>query len=163
MMIRQATLADLPAIMRIEVASFPSDAWPEDVMRAELQSAHNFYVVYEQAGSVNGYAGLRAVAGSGDVQTIALDESSRGAGRGRELLNTLIEQALLRGVHEIFLEVRDDNLPAQRLYLTEGFVEIGRRPRYYQPDDVDAVIMRLDLSARANAARETLANEEGSG
>jgi hypothetical protein len=34
----------------------------------------------------------------------------------------------------------------------EGFIEIGRRPRYYQPDDVDAVVMKLDLRTRAAAA-----------
>ena len=32
-----------------------------------------------------------------------------------------------------------------------GFLEIGRKPRYYQPDDVDAVVMKLDL--RGWAAR----------
>ena len=35
-------------------------------------------------------------------------------------------------------------LPAVELHC--GFAEDGRRPRYYQPDDVDAVIMQLDLS-----------------
>ena len=51
----------------------------------------------------------------------------------------------------MFLEVRADNPVAEALYASEGFVEIARRPRYYQPDDIDAVVMKLDLAAWAAA------------
>ena len=50
---------------------------------------------------------------------------------------------------------------AQTLYRSEGFVEVGRRARYYQPDDVDAIVMKLDLGGwvarpdAGNALRET--------
>ena len=56
-------------------------------------------------------------------------------------------------MHDVFLEVRADNPVAQALYASEGFAEVGRRPRYYQPDDVDAIVMQLDL--RAWDARRT--------
>ena len=48
-------------------------------------------------------------------------------------------------MRDVFLEVRADNPVAQALYRSEGFVEVGRRARYYQPDDVDAIVMKLDL------------------
>jgi ribosomal-protein-alanine acetyltransferase len=151
--IRRAALADLDAIMALERASFPTDAWSEPMMRDELASAHTHYVVDELAGRVVGYAGLRALAGSrdADVQTIAIAESARGRGRGRALLRALLEEAASRRVREVFLDVRADNPVAQALYASEGFGEVGRRPRYYQPDDVDAVVMRLDLEAWAAA------------
>lgn len=146
-MIRTATLGDLAAIMALEHASFPTDAWSESMMREELASPHSWYAVDELGGRLVGYAGLRAVARSkdADVQTIAIAEASRGRGRGRALLHALLHEAARRGVREVFLEVRADNPVAQRLYASEGFREVGRRPRYYQPDDVDAVVMRLDL------------------
>jgi len=149
--IRPATPDDLSAIMTLERASFPTDAWSEAMMREELASPHSHYVVLESAGRLAGYAGLRAPAGSrdGDVQTIAVAESARGRGNGRELLRTLLRTAHERGVREVFLEVRDDNPVAQALYRSEGFAEVGRRPRYYQPDDVDAVVMRIDVPAWA--------------
>ena len=56
-------------------------------------------------------------------------------------------------------EVRDDNPVAQGLYRREGFIETGRRPRYYQPDDVDAIIMQLDLVGWDAARREAAGNE----
>ena len=155
-MIRRAVADDLAGIMDLEHASFPTDAWSEAMMREELASRHGWYVVDELAGRLVGYAGLRAVAGSkdADVQTITIAESSRGRGRGRALLAALLHEAGRRGAREVFLEVRADNPVAQRLYASEGFLEIARRPRYYQPDDVDAVVMKLDLVAwlRARAA-----------
>ena len=163
MTLRTATLDDLPAIMDLEQRSFPTDAWSEQTMGTEIASLHNVYLVDVEGERVVGYGGVRALQGSADsdIQTIALDASLRGRGRGRALLRALIATALERGARELFLEVRDDNAPAQTLYASEGFVEIGRRPGYYQPDNVDAVIMRLDLWAwarrTADAAEETSA------
>lgn len=153
MSLRAAVPDDLTAIMALERASFPTDAWSDAMMREELASPHGWYVVDEEAGRVVGYAGLRAVRGAkdADVQTIAIAEASRGRGRGRTLLRALLGRAAERGVHEVFLEVRADNPVAQALYASEGFLEVGRRPRYYQPDDVDAVVMKLDLRGWTSA------------
>ncbi|MET0672333.1 MAG: ribosomal protein S18-alanine N-acetyltransferase [Microbacterium pygmaeum] len=146
--LRTATLDDLEAIMALERASFPTDAWSSAMMREELASPHGWYVVDELAGRIVGYAGLRAPRGSkdADVQTIAIAEASRSRGRGRILLDALLQEAARRGVHDVFLEVRADNPVAQALYASEGFTEVGRRAHYYQPDDVDAIVMRLDVS-----------------
>lgn len=153
MTIRHATIDDLDAIMRTERASFPTDAWSETMMAEELASPHCHYVVCEVAGNIAGYAGLRAAPGASDadVQTIAIHDDYRGAGRGRLLLAALLDEAARRGAREVFLDVRADNPVAEALYLSEGFTEIGRRPRYYQPDDVDAVVMKLDLRGRVGA------------
>ncbi|MFD4959498.1 ribosomal protein S18-alanine N-acetyltransferase [Microbacterium sp. NPDC058389] len=149
MTLRPATGDDLAAIMTLERASFPTDAWSEAMMREELASPHGWYVVDDEAGRLVGYAGLRAVqsAKDADVQTITIAEASRGRGRGRAMLRALLDEAVRRGVADVFLEVRADNPVAQALYVSEGFLEIGRKPRYYQPDDVDAVVMKLDLRA----------------
>lgn len=153
MTLRRATGDDLAGIMTLERASFPSDAWSEAMMREELASPHGWYVVDEEAGRLVGYAGLRAVSGArdADIQTITIAEASRGRGRGRGLLRALLEEAAKRRVTDVFLEVRADNPVAQALYASEGFLEIGRKPRYYQPDDVDAVVMKLDLRGWAGA------------
>ncbi|RLK47930.1 ribosomal protein S18-alanine N-acetyltransferase [Microbacterium telephonicum] len=149
MTLRPATPADLAAIMAIEHASFPSDAWSEPMMAAELASPHNHYLVAEDGGRVVGYAGLRAPAGAndGDIQTIALADSARGRGAGRALLAALLEQAALRDVRHVFLDVRADNAVAQKLYASEGFREIGIRANYYAADGVDAIVMQLDVPA----------------
>lgn len=160
---RLATLHDLDAIMRIERDSFPADAWSEPMMRADIASEHNHYLVVEEAGRIIGYGGLRAPRGStdADIQTIALAAGSRGGGRGRTLLRELIAEAAARGVREVFLDVREDNEPAQTLYASEGFQPLGRRPKYYQPEGVDAIVMRLDVRGWAEARGAGASTEAG--
>jgi [ribosomal protein S18]-alanine N-acetyltransferase len=147
--LRPATGADLAAIMRIERASFPTDAWSEAAMRETFATGDAF--VAEDDRGVVGYAAVLAPQGSGDadVLTIAVTEASRGEGVGRALLDRMLGTAADRGARRVFLEVRADNPVAQHLYTTRGFRAVGRRPRYYQPDGVDAVVMRLDLEAIA--------------
>lgn len=151
MTLRTATGDDLAAIMELERAAFPTDAWSEAMMAAELVSPHGRYLVDAEAGRVLGYGGVRAIAGAADadIQTIAFAPHARGKGRGRALLRALLATARERGARDVFLDVRADNPSATALYVSEGFAEIGRRPRYYQPDDVDAVVMKLDLVAWA--------------
>lgn len=147
MRLRTAGVDDLDALLALEREAYPTDAWSAAMMREELGSPHAWYRLAEEAGRLAGYVGLRAPRGAtdADIQTLTVAEAFRGSGRGRALLTAALEEAVRRGVHDVYLEVRDDNPVAQRLYASEGFVEVGRRPRYYQPDDVDAIVMKLDV------------------
>jgi [ribosomal protein S18]-alanine N-acetyltransferase len=53
----------------------------------------------------------------------------------------------------VLLEVRVDNTPAIEMYADFGFQILGVRKRYYQPEDMDAYTMRLDL-AEAEAVQD---------
>ncbi|MFM6963663.1 MAG: tRNA (adenosine(37)-N6)-threonylcarbamoyltransferase complex transferase subunit TsaD [Micrococcales bacterium] len=145
--IRLATENDLDAIMQIEQSCFATDAWPRESMHEELAGAERFYLVAYQDEQIIAYAGLakNPMAGSADVQTIAVANESRGLGLGRELMQRLIAEAKRAGVQNVFLEVRADNEPAQNLYRSLGFEQIRVRARYYQPDDVDAIEMKLSV------------------
>ena len=145
-----ATQDDLDATMALETASFPTDAWSREMMAEELASDHNRYFVARSGGELLGYAGLRAPNGAreADVQTIAVDPAARGLGLGRKLMDLLLSHARESRMREVFLEVRADNDVARALYDSLGFEALGVRPKYYQPDGVDAVVMRLTLAAR---------------
>jgi ribosomal-protein-alanine N-acetyltransferase len=152
--LRPAGEPDVDAIMAIERASFPTDAWSEAAMRSTLVDADSVAELAEAEARVVGYAALLAPIGAPDAEvlTIAVDERHRGVGVGRALLTHLLDAAARRGARRVFLEVRADNPVAQALYASEGFEPVGRRPRYYQPDDVDAIVMRLELRRRRSAA-----------
>lgn len=144
-----ATADDLDAIMALETASFVTDAWSREMMRDEVASIHNAYSVARIGDVLAGYAGLRVPQGAreADVQTIAVAPEARGRGIGRGLMERMLTQARDRHVREVFLEVRADNDVAQQLYRSLGFVELGVRPRYYQPEGIDAIVMKLALAA----------------
>ena len=153
--IRVAAESDLDEIMRIENDSFQSDAWSVQNMHDEIVGAEKFYVVAhstEDENTLIGYAGLaKSVATSqADIQTIAVSNEHRSKGLGRELMNRLIAECRRVRIGEVFLEVRADNPIAQELYVKLGFEQIDLRKRYYQPDNVDAIVMRLTLEAQSN-------------
>ena len=145
--LRPATEADLQSIMELEKVSFGKDSWSKPTMRSELLAPHTFYLVAYLDEKIVGYAGLSKVksSNSADIQTIAVDETLRRRGIGRELMEKLIAQAIQLGASELYLEVREDKTAPQKLYEALGFETIDRRPNYYQPDGVAALVMRLSL------------------
>jgi len=145
---RRATIDDAQGIAALEVALFPDDSWTLETIAAELRHPDSFYLVAhdDSDNSLVGYGGLRASAtlgGQGDIQTLAVVESVRRQKVGSTLLQALLDEARERAVTEVFLDVRADNEPAITLYRGAGFHEIHRRPGYYQPGSVDAIVMRL--------------------
>ena len=149
--IRIGSEADLENIMQIEKACFGNDAWSKSNMKSEILAPHTTYVVAEESNSLIGYAGLSKLASSTscDIQTIAVSESHRGLGVGRKLMESLLAFAREQKAKEVFLEVREDKPTPQKLYASLGFKAIDRRENYYQPDDVAAIVMRLDLEGHA--------------
>jgi [ribosomal protein S18]-alanine N-acetyltransferase len=156
--------ADLAAVLELERELFPDDAWTPEMFADEVSQPADtrLYLVAEHGlvrasaspeprTTLAGYAGMMFVpgapgrGGAADVLTIAVSESSWGLGIGSALLGALIDEARRRRCTEVFLEVRKDNPRARGLYLRRGFEEIGVRRGYYQPANVDAIVMRKDL------------------
>ncbi|MFM6980590.1 MAG: tRNA (adenosine(37)-N6)-threonylcarbamoyltransferase complex transferase subunit TsaD [Micrococcales bacterium] len=155
--IRPATEFDLDGIMNLEADCFKNDAWSTEMMYGELTAVNTYYFVLIEEGPaadpsapIVGYAGLSHYANheDADIQTIAVKDSLRGKGQGRALMKKLLETAANQSANNVFLEVRADNTTAQKLYESFGFKHIDTRKHYYQPDDVDAWVMQLELTAK---------------
>ncbi|MDJ0383431.1 ribosomal protein S18-alanine N-acetyltransferase [Streptomyces sp. G-G2] len=148
---------DIEPVLELEHELFPEDAWSAGMFWSELAHARGplatrRYVVAETMpdggsaagdGRLVGYAGLAAAGDLGDVQTIAVAREEWGTGLGARLLTDLLGAATAFECAEVLLEVRVDNTRAQRLYERFGFEPIGFRRGYYQPGNVDALVMRL--------------------
>ncbi|TFC03717.1 tRNA (adenosine(37)-N6)-threonylcarbamoyltransferase complex transferase subunit TsaD [Cryobacterium adonitolivorans] len=148
--LRRAKPADVEAIMALETHIFENDAWSTEMMARDVADPGCYYLVAFPPDSpehIVAYAGLQAALRSpeSDIQTIAVAEEARGRGLGRVLMLSLITEARKRGARETFLEVRADNPGAQHLYRSLGFEDLGVRRGYYQPDNVDAIVMRLPI------------------
>jgi [ribosomal protein S18]-alanine N-acetyltransferase len=140
---------DIPGVILLEHAAFPDDAWSVGMFWSELaESATRYYLVAEEFGTADedsrliGYAGLLAGAGEAEVLTIAVDPAHEGRGLGAVLLTELMREAALRDCDDVVLEVRVDNDRAQQLYRRFGFEGVGIRKGYYQPMNIDALVMR---------------------
>ena len=78
------------------------------------------------------------------LMKVATDPRYRRRGFARALIEEMIVDGRKQGARRVTLEVRPSNHAARRLYHTLGFVEVGRRPRYYR-DGEDALLLDLDL------------------
>ncbi|MGH7619958.1 MAG: ribosomal protein S18-alanine N-acetyltransferase [Gemmatimonadaceae bacterium] len=141
-----ATVADLAAIAKIERAAF-SDPWSERSFREALsQPAIYFVAARSDAGEVLGYVVAWFVADEGQIANLAVAPAGWGSGIGRALLTAALTEATARGATDIYLEVRDSNLRARRLYGSCGFKEVGRRRGYYRLPVEDAIVLRRTLT-----------------
>ncbi|MER6994625.1 ribosomal protein S18-alanine N-acetyltransferase [Streptomyces sp. NPDC000410] len=152
---------DIEPVLELEHELFPEDAWSPGMFWSELAHARGpratrRYVVAvtpaesgaaagRGGGRIVGYAGLAAAGGLGDVQTIAVAREHWGTGLGARLLTDLLQHATRFECEEVLLEVRVDNTRAQKLYERFGFEPIGFRRGYYQPGNIDALVMRLHV------------------
>jgi ribosomal-protein-alanine N-acetyltransferase len=128
-------------LLPIEQALFPPESWSERLFWSELgQLDTRHYVVALAGDEVVGYAGLCDYPDEAWVQTIAVAPATQGSGLGSRLLLALLDEADRRGQRVVSLEVRADNLPAQRLYDRHGFSRTGVRRGYY-PGGVDALVL----------------------
>jgi [ribosomal protein S18]-alanine N-acetyltransferase len=143
--LRDLEWTDLSRLAELEQQLFADDAWSEATWWSELagRPRRDYVVAVAPDGSIAGYAGLDVSGDVADVMTIATAPGGQGRGTGRRLLDELVRRAIGRGVEVVLLEVRADNAAARRLYDRAGFEVISVRRRYYQPGDVDALVMRL--------------------
>ncbi|MGW5367338.1 ribosomal protein S18-alanine N-acetyltransferase [Streptomyces sp. NPDC004009] len=164
---------DIDPVLGLERDLFPDDAWSRGMFWSELAhargaEANRRYLVAEEDDRIVGYAGLAATGATsddgatsdsaatavGDVQTIAVARSHQGTGLGGRLLTELLKAATAFECGEVMLECRVDNVPAQKLYERFGFVPIGVRRGYYQPGNVDALVMRLTTAPDSGPAAD---------
>ncbi|MBK3578749.1 ribosomal protein S18-alanine N-acetyltransferase [Streptomyces sp. MBT65] len=146
---------DIDPVLELEKDLFPEDAWSRGMFWSELAHARGAeatrrYLVAEVTDEetesgvrVIGYAGLATTGEQADIQTIAVARDHWGTGLGSTLLAELLTAASEFECAEVMLECRVDNVRAQKLYERFGFAPIGFRRGYYQPGNVDALVMRL--------------------
>lgn len=89
--------------------------------------------------SENGFIVWRTVADETELISIGVAPHARKTGIASAMLAIMTGDAKKNGAKKIFLEVAENNTPARTLYENNGFVTVGRRPKYY--DGIDAIIM----------------------
>ena len=139
-MIRRMEASDIPSVADLEKMYF-SVPWSEAGLLESLNMENYLFLVVEEAGEIAGYAGLSVILDEGDITNIVINESDRGRGLGRELLERLLEAGAGRGANAFTLEVRVSNEAAIQLYKSMGFEEEGIRKGFYEKPKEDALIM----------------------
>nr|WP_192867680.1 ribosomal protein S18-alanine N-acetyltransferase [Thaumasiovibrio occultus] len=104
--------------------------WSESLIR-QTPSKIGFNRVWVEQGNVLGYFYGQQVAGEATLLNVAVAPEQQGKGIGRQLVEAFMAEAAQLGGEEGWLEVRESNERAYRLYEALGFNEIDRRDGYY--------------------------------
>ncbi len=133
---------DIEALAHIEAESF-SQPWSAEDFRRMLEVSDAVYLVAVMDEEPVGSAGMRILAGEGNIDNVVVAPAQRGRGIGSMLIESLLEAGRDRGIRDFTLEVRVSNAPAIRIYEKAGFVSEGIRPHFYEHPVEDASIMWL--------------------
>lgn len=141
MNVREMIWDDLDQVMVIENENF-SVPWTETGFFTYLMREDALFLVAEdEEENILGYCGVIMVIGEGDITNVSVKKELQGQGIGKALLQELICQTVSRGVHTLFLEVRESNVAALALYEKQGFVRMGVRKNYYTDPVEDGITM----------------------
>ncbi len=154
--LRPMRASDLDRITELEIELFGMSAWSYSALSDELGAPGRWYVVAQfdeqvAAGDhpVVGYAGLWFDGDVAQIMTIGVAKSGQHLGIGTKLMDALIDRAIQLRAQAVLLEVAVTNEPAIAMYTKYGFESIRVRKRYYQPENLDAYVMRKLLETTA--------------
>jgi len=142
--IRRMTVDDLSEVVEIDHSSFTLP-WSERAFKHEIteNAAARGWVLTED-GRVVSMVIVWMILDEAHVATVATHPHFRRRGFAKKLLTTSLLAAREEGAEQALLEVRAHHVAAQNIYREIGFVEVGRRPKYYRDNDEDAILMTLE-------------------
>lgn len=156
--VRRAENEDFECIYEIEKVCF-SDPWSPGMFDSFKNTAFGECAAAYCGEELCGYACIYIIDGepalfNGDCELadIAVSPEHRRKNIARALLGYVYSRAIKRYCAHIFLEVRESNTAARRLYESEGFNVMGKRKNYYASPREDAVLMKKELAEDLSAS-----------
>jgi len=148
--IRAMVFEDLDQVVALAASLAQAPRWAREVYEAALtpgSAPRRVALVAVEPGSaaVAGFVVAAVVGPEAELESVAVAEKLQRRGIGRRLVGEISGILGEAGVTKVFLEVRESNTPAQKLYEALGFGATGRRASYYLDPKEDAVVMALIL------------------
>lgn len=153
MIVRKANRDDTARIAEIERAVF-SDAWSKTGIEETLDQQTSRIYVGEEENEIVGYVIAYTVLDEGEVARIAVSSDFRRRGVAEMLLDKVISDGKESGVCMWYLEVRESNVAAQKLYKKKGFEETGLRKDFYEKPKENAVLMNKSLETLSGVQKK---------
>lgn len=131
-------------LAELERMTITGEGWSAESFRSEAEK-ENGYVLYIMEGNMitallTGYYAV----GEGDITNVAVHPEHRRRGLAKRLIAEF-ERLLPEDAQELFLEVRESNLPALSLYEKCGFERLAMRKKFYSDPCENAVVMKKNI------------------
>jgi tRNA threonylcarbamoyl adenosine modification protein YeaZ len=134
-------------------ACFPEEPWDAAVLQRLLALSGVFgHLAWQDDATPAGFVLARDLGDEVEVLSIGVIPGCRRQGVGRALLDAVVAAGRRRGLGSVVLEVAEANDAARRLYAAAGFLQVGRRPRYYRHAgrSDDGLILRRAITGAAS-------------
>lgn len=128
--IRPLAETDIRRVMTIERRAYQFP-WSEAIFYDCLRVGYGCWALEYEA-RLAAYGVMSVSAGEAHILNLCVDPDYQRIGLGRRLLLHLLRAARRHNANTSFIEVRPSNFAAIRLYLDNGFAEVGARRNYYQ-------------------------------
>lgn len=160
--IRHMAAADIASVLALEQQTPEAPHWRLDDYERRIgdDSAGPLQrtgFVAESEGRLLGFSVGKLVAGTCELESIAVIPEARGQGIGRTLLQAVTDWAVIHEAVRIELEVRASNSTAIRIYERAGLRCEGLRPDYFKFPPEDAVLMGRSLVPVENLQEKRIA------
>lgn len=147
--IRRMYLEDLDRVLEIESESFGPFHWTRNNFSQELGNEMAIYLVAElnkpdeksPKNLIAAYGGAWLILDEMHITTLGTDPKFRNKKLAECIINNLIQIAIDNKIRAITLEVRESNIPAQKLYEKYAFQRMGLRKNYYEDNQESAMIL----------------------
>ena len=143
MTFRVLTRNDIEYILLVQSGNF-ADGWNAEMLKSAFNEGRFYAIALEKDGVPVGLITFSVAVDTADIEGVVVINEQREKGFGTELITVAEDKMKALNVVKSFLEVRESNVPAIRLYQKCGYEKISVRKNYYA-DGENAVVMAKEL------------------
>ena len=163
--IRWMIRRDMPEVLDIETQSFEF-AWTEEDFLCCLRQRNCIGMVAERQEHIVGFMIYELLKHQLHVLNFAVAPWARRQSIGCQMVDKLVHKLSQQRRHEIFLEIRESNLPAQLFFRSQGLLASSVLRCYYEDTEEDAYQMKYQLAGHDDlllpfASKNRLSEFEG--
>ena len=153
---RLARPEDMAFINRLSEDVFHIYGPYEDIVYSWLESETTVTIMALMDGKPVGFAMIgqliheTELPAASELLAIAVESEKQGLGIGEILLKKLEAEAAGRQVKTLLLHTAEENLPAKKLFIRNGYQAIGLKRRFY-PAGQDALLMCKQISGKGGS------------
>ena len=138
------TDSELAQLVKIESASFTTDAYQVEDFRQVYRKCSELSVVAEIAGQIAGYVMTCRLPDRGNIFSLAVAPAYRRRHVGEALFSYTVNRLNEWGIEEVELEVRKANKAGTSFWKRLGFSAVCTLPDFYD-DGAEALLMRKSI------------------
>lgn len=143
--ISNASISNLDEIFNLQ-NDYSHTLISKDNLKDDLNSSSCiYYIAADDNNNVIGAIGGTVLVDHIDISIVITKKEYLGNGVASSLLNQLLSYCKKENIEKVFLEVRQSNIPAIKLYEKIGFEKISIRKKYYADNNEDALIYMLEI------------------